>query len=396
MNLIKIAKNTIFFIVTSIYDVLKYPIKTDKKTILFISHLGRGYNCNPKYIHKALLEDPRFKDFNFVWAMKDKSEKIEGATVIQYRSLEYFYYLAKSKFWISNCKLPEYCSKKKNQIYIQTWHGTPLKRLAHDINVNSDTTFYRSKITREEMTKSYDIDVSRYNYLISPNKFSTEKFTSCFKIQPEKIKEFGYPRNDFLVNLNNETIEELKIKFNLPRDKKFILYAPTWRDNCFNNKGYILNLKLNFSKWKSELGDDFAIIYKPHYLISNKLDKTGLEDFVFDFYEKLDINELYAVSDALITDYSSVFFDYSLLGRPIYFYMYDIADYKDNLRGFYLDINKDLPGEIYTDEDTLINAIKIDDLKANPKLKAFSKKFNSLESGDASKRIIEELIIPHL
>ena len=394
MKAVKILKTQIFALITSLYKMIYKYIKIDNKTIMFISYHGKGYLCNPKYIHQELLKDDRFQDYKFIFPLKDKNEVIEGAKVIKYRGIKYFYYLAKSKFWIVNCKLPSYCIKKDEQVYIQTWHGTPLKRLAHDIETKDDITFYRSKMSRDEMTKSYDVDVAKYNYLISPNEYSSEIFESCFKIDKEKIKEYGYPRNDYLVNITNEEIDKLKIKYNIPTDKKVILYAPTWRDNKFNEKGYIYELKVDFNKWKDMLGDEYVVIFKPHYLISNKFKGIKLDNFLFSFDENVDINELYVMSDLLITDYSSVFFDYAILNRPILFYMYDLEEYRDELRGFYLDINKELPGKITIDEDELLSVIKNENYKEyDEKLKEFRKTYNDLEDGKASQRVINNLIL---
>ena len=394
MKAVKILKTQIFALITSLYKMIYKYIKIDNKTIMFISYHGKGYLCNPKYIHQELLRDDRFQDYKFIFPLKDKNEVIEGAKVIKYRGIKYFYYLAKSKFWIVNCKLPSYCIKKDEQVYIQTWHGTPLKRLAHDIETKDDITFYRSKMSRDEMTKSYDVDVAKYNYLISPNEYSSEIFESCFKIDKEKIKEYGYPRNDYLVNITNEEIDKLKIKYNIPTDKKVILYAPTWRDNKFNEKGYIYELKVDFNKWKDMLGDEYVVIFKPHYLISNKFKDIKLDNFLFSFDENVDINELYVMSDLLITDYSSVFFDYAILNRPILFYMYDLEEYRDELRGFYLDINKELPGKITIDEDELLSVIKNENYKEyDEKLKEFRNTYNDLEDGKASQRVINNLIL---
>ncbi len=395
-KIIKKAKKVTFKTISKSFGLLNKGVKTDTKTILFISYHGKGYLCNPKYIHQELLNDSRFNDYNFVWALKNTNTEIEGAKIIKYRSLEYFYYLAKSKFWIVNCKLPSYCKKKKDQIYIQTWHGTPLKRLAHDIEVEEGTTFYRSGMSKGDMTKSYDIDVAKYNYMLSPNNYSTQKFESSFKIEPSKMKELGYPRNDFLVNLTQTEINNLKDKLGVPKHKKTILYAPTWRDNSFDSKGYKFILQADFEKWKEVLGDDYVIIFKPHYLISNKINDESLKDFVLFFDDKADINELYAISDTMITDYSSVFFDFSILKRPIFFYMYDLEEYRDKLRGFYLDIEKDLPGPIHQNELELLNAIKSNESKSKEDLEMFYSKFNHLDDGNASKRVIEQLIIPNL
>lgn len=382
-------------IIKATYNIWYRFISVDEKTILFISFHGRGYNCNPKYLHKYLLTNEKYKDYKFIWAVKKgKGKDISGAEVIRYNSVKYFYYLAKSKYWIVNCKLPRHILKKDDQVYLQTWHGTPLKRLAHDIEIGEDAKFYRTSISKKEMTETYDIDVKRYDYLISPNKFSTEKFQSAFHIERNRIIETGYPRNDYLTNISDLEIKNLKEKYKIPEDKKVILYAPTWRDNSFNVKGYTFKLEVDFARWKEVLGEEYVVIFKPHYLITNKFDNEGLEEFLYTIREDKDINELYVISDILVTDYSSVFFDYAILHRPILFYMYDLKEYEEEVRGFYLDINKDLPGNIFTKEEELLKEISnIENYKKNTSklLDDFNNTYNYLQDGHASDRVIKIL-----
>lgn len=382
-------------IIKATYNIWYRFISVDEKTILFISFHGRGYNCNPKYLHKYLLTNEKYKDYKFIWAVKKgKGKDISGAEVIRYNSVKYFYYLAKSKYWIVNCKLPRHILKKDDQVYLQTWHGTPLKRLAHDIEIGDDAKFYRTSISKKEMTETYDIDVKRYDYLISPNKFSTEKFQSAFHIERNRIIETGYPRNDYLTNISDLEIKNLKEKYKIPEDKKVILYAPTWRDNSFNVKGYTFKLEVDFARWKEVLGEEYVVIFKPHYLITNKFDNEGLEEFLYTIREDKDINELYVISDILVTDYSSVFFDYAILHRPILFYMYDLKEYEEEVRGFYLDINKDLPGNIFTKEEELLKEISnIENYKKNTSklLDDFNNTYNYLQDGHASDRVIKIL-----
>lgn len=365
-------------------------IAVDDKTIIFIAYHGRGYSCNPKYIHKYLLTQERFKDYNMVWAVKKfKITKIEGAKVIRYNGLKYFYYMSKAKYWVINCKMPKHIVKKPEQVYLQTWHGTPLKRLAHDIQVQEGTTFYRSEMTFRQMANTYDDDVKKYTYMISPNHFSTEVFQSAFQINRERLIETGYPRNDYLTNITQVEIDELKLKYNIPPDKKVILYAPTWRDNTYNTRGYTFELEADFEKWKRVLGDEYVVLFKPHYLIVNKLKHDEeLRDFVKNVRAGRDINELYVIADVLITDYSSVFFDYANLNRPMYFYMFDLEQYAEELRGFYFDIYKTLPGEIITDEDTLLAKIK-EGAYDDAKLADFNAEFNCLQDGHCAKKVVD-------
>ena len=372
--------------------ILSNFIKTNDKTVLFISFHGKGYSDNPKAIYEEMLKDDKFKDYKFVWAIKNhkkKAIKIDDAKIVEYLSIPYFYYLSKAKYWIFNCKMPSYICKKKDQIYLQTWHGTPLKRLGHDIHVDENTTFYRSQIKAKDMYRSYDIDSARYNYMISPNAFCTKIFPAAFNINKERLIETGYPRNDVMSNVTDDEKLKIKKELNIPLHKKVILYAPTWRDNQYVAKGYTFKLEVDFHKWHQYLKDDYIVLFKPHYLIINDYKSTNdLQGFLYNIDADQDISPLYLITDILITDYSSVFYDFAVMNKPMYFYMYDLEDYQEELRGFYIDIYKDLPGQIYVNEDDLLK-----DITKNKydyaKLKAFKERFNNHDDGKASKRVID-------
>lgn len=387
----KLIKKFLGRLIRIFYRLIYRFIPCQNKTILFISFHGRGYSDNPKALHQYIISHPEYQGYRCIFAIKNhrqKNLKIDNAKIIEYFSIAYFFYLARSKYWIVNCKLPKYVLKKPTQIYLQTWHGTPLKKLAHDIEVPEGTTFYRSGMTIEEMRSTYDNDVSKYNYMISPSSFTTEVFQSAFAIERHRLIETGYPRNDILSNYKVDDVRRIKLKLNIPQDKKIILYAPTWRDNSFDLKGYTFKLEIDFKKWQDALGDEYIVIFKPHYLIVNNFDLEKVKDFVYYIDPKEDISSLYLIADILVTDYSSVFFDYAILNRPIYFYMYDLKSYRDELRGFYLDIYHDLPGAIIETEGELLKQIKQNIYDYN-KLKSFNQRFNNHEDGNASKRVLE-------
>ena len=389
----RLIKNLLGKLIRLLYRLVYRLIPCQNDTVLFISFHGRGYSDNPMALHKYMSTHLMYQKYRCIFAIKNHKEKnieIENAKIIEYFSIPYFYYLARSKYWIVNCKLPKYVLKKPNQIYLQTWHGTPLKKLAHDIEVPEGTTFYRSEMTVEQMRSTYDNDVSKYNYMISPSAFTTEVFQSAFKIDRARLIETGYPRNDILSNYKEHDLDVIKSKLKIPKDKKVILYAPTWRDNSYNLKGYTFKLKVDFKKWQEILGDDYVVIFKPHYLIVNDFDLESVKDFVYFVDPKEDISNLYLIADILVTDYSSVFFDYAILKRPIYFYMYDLDSYRDELRGFYLDIYHELPGEVIEDETILLNKIKMNNFDFN-KLTKFNQRFNNHEDGNASKRVLDIL-----
>lgn len=364
-------------------------VPVNKKQIIFISFHGRAINDNPNAIYQAMLKDERYANMEFVWACKNPNEVCDKGRIVPYFKMSYFFALMRSQVWVSNCKLQTYIPKKKKQIYIQTWHGTPLKKLAHDIEIAEETSFYRSKISQKKMQKSYDYDVKRYTYMISPNAFCTGVFPSAFLIDPAKLIETGYPRNDILINYTSEDVSRIRQKYHIEEDKKVILYAPTWRDNQYTARGYTFALKCDFKKWKEKLGEEYIVIFKPHYLIAQAFNiEASLLDFVKVVDANIDINELYIISDVLVTDYSSVFFDFGLCLKPMYFYMYDKAYYEKALRGFYLDIEKDVPGNIYEIEDELLAGIKKEDFNYEA-LEIFNQRFNHLEDGRACERVLQ-------
>lgn len=370
------------------YQLLDKEESVDSNTIVFESFGGKNYSDSPKYIYEYMQKN--YPKLNYIWVFNnpDKNVIIGNAEKVKKGSKEYYDAYSKAKFWVSNARLPLYLNKKENQVYIQTWHGTPLKRLANDMKV-----VRMPGTTTANYKKNFYAETSRWDYLVSPNRYSTNIFKTAFWMDEERTWEIGYPRNDILVNRSNdqEYINQIKKDLNLPEDKKVIMYAPTWRDDEFVKKGqYLFDLKINLENLQKELGENYVILLRMHYLIANALDLNGYEDFAIDVSNYSDISELYLISDALITDYSSVMFDFGILKRPQYFFAYDIEKYDKGLRGFYMDYMNDLPGEIITDEFKLAEKLKnIDEHKEKykDKIEKFYEKFCSLEKGQSSKFI---------
>ena len=376
---------------------LKYYYKydVDDKMIFFEAYNGRNYACSPKALYEYMIKNKKFNDYKFVWAFKNVNQhkilKNKNTIVVKTNSKEYFKYLSLSKYWIVNSLIDVSIKKKKNQIYLQCWHGTPLKKLRYDIEVKGAVLN-----TISEIRKRNDLDAIKFDYFISPSKFCTEKFISAFNLKKlgkdNIIVEKGYPRNDYLFNYKKEDIDKIKKLLKLPKGKKVILYAPTFRDNQHTSGvGYTYNLGINFDKMQKELSKDYIILFRTHYFVSNSFDFSKYDKFIYDVSYYDDINELYIISDLLITDYSSVFFDFANLKKPMIFYMYDLDDYKNNLRDFYFDLNI-LPGPIVKQEDDLIKEIKnidnYDELYHDKYIK-FNEKFNYLDDGKSTERVVE-------
>ncbi|MBF7124553.1 CDP-glycerol glycerophosphotransferase family protein [Pediococcus pentosaceus] len=360
-------------------------------TVIFESFGGRQISDSPLAIYKELKKT--HPEYRLIWVVnKGLATQAEenGYDYVIRGSFKWVRTIEKAQIWVENARLPQWVRKPKHVKLIQTWHGTPLKKLGLDIkNVvmpGTNTERYHQNFVKE---------ANRWDVLISPNTYSTNIFRQAFGYQ-NKIVEIGYPRNDKLANPTKEEIKLLKQKLGIPLDKKVIMYAPTYRDNQFFQKGkYSFELPFSLKEFQERFGSNAVLLLRMHYLIANSMDISGFEDFAYDVSSYTDISELYLVSDLLITDYSSVFFDYAYLKRPILFYPYDYEIYKDELRGFYLDYQKDLPGKIAYNSvdlyDEIENELKENDISNNQQFEMFYKRFCGLNAGNASKRIVEEI-----
>jgi len=383
--------NFIFKVYKLIFTIAGGILPKDKHLIIFESFLGKQYSDSPRAIYEYMVVN--YPDYKMYWSADRRNIRQfnqNDVQVVRRFSIKWLFLMNRAKYWVTNSRLPLWIPKPKKTIYLQTWHGTPLKRLAADMDEvhmpGTDTEQYKRNFTKE---------AQKWDYLISPNAYSSEIFKRAFCFDKTMI-ESGYPRNDFLINANEAaTIAEIKRKCQLPADKKIILYAPTWRDNQFYGKGrYKFDIQMDLARMKSELGEDYIIVLRLHYLIAENLDLSGYEGFVYDFSSHEGIRELYLIADMLITDYSSVFFDYANLKRPMLFYVYDIDDYRDNLRGFYFDFEAKAPGPLVKTTEEIIREIqKIEKhgFKPSEVSEAFYKRFCYLEDGNASERVVKEV-----
>ncbi|WP_409302922.1 CDP-glycerol glycerophosphotransferase family protein [Peribacillus sp. SCS-155] len=370
------------------YKIMMRTVKVDKELILFESGVGKQYADSPRVIFEEIVN--RNVDIKKVWVYNDPLPVKDSRTKqIQRLSPQYYYYLAKAGYWVNNQNFPTYLDKRKETTYIQTWHGTPLKKMLFDIeNIQGRDEGYLERV--HQATKTWD-------YLISPSPYATNAFRSAFRYDGE-ILEVGYPRNDlFFKEEAKEIAETVQARLGIPAGKKVILYAPTFRDNqTSKNNKFVFELNFDLEKMKEALGDEYILLLRMHVVVSNKLRiPEEYRDFVMNVSSYPDIQELYLISDILMTDYSSVMFDFANTNRPILYFTYDLEDYRDNIRGFYFDFEREAPGPFLMDTDDIINAVQ--NINGVQKLYAqkyadFRQKFNGLEDGRAAERVIEHVL----
>lgn len=375
--------------------------EVDDRVVVFESFMGRSYSCSPKALYRAMLADPRFADYTFVWAFKKpghyaENPELSRAELVRYGSQQYYSAYAKAKYWISNSRIPGHITRRPEQVYVQAWHGTPLKRIGCDIEQGENAL--------HSVTQLHDLyrnEGSRASFLLSPSRFASEKFTTAFDLaalgREEIVVEEGYPRNDVLSSFSADDVARVKAEMEIPQDKRVVLYAPTWRDDQHvTGVGYTYDVSVDLDRLREDLGDGYIILFRAHYFVASTLDLGRYEGFVRDVSQVDDINDLYIVSDALVTDYSSVFFDYANLNRPIIFYMYDLERYRQNIRGFYLSLDE-LPGPVVLTEKELVAALRESELPsadALERLRLFNERFTYLDDGHASDRVLARVFGP--
>jgi len=361
------------------------------KLVIFESFHAKQYSDNPRSIYEYMKE--HHQDYLLLWSVDKQAVKLFEEFQVPYIrrfSIRWFLTFPRAKYWVNNVRLPGWMPKPHGTIYVQTWHGTPLKKLGLDIE-----EIHMPGTETDNYKKNFINESRNWDYLVSPNAYSTEIFKRAFHYNGHVI-ESGYPRNDVLSNHSDGAIDELKQKLGIPIDKKIMLYAPTWRDNEFYSKGkYKFKFQFDLDNWKREFGADWVLLTRMHYLVAENFDFSTHEGSVYDVSSYPDIRDLYVGADLLITDYSSVFFDFAILNRPIVFFMYDLATYRDQLRGFYIDIEGDAPGPIVQTEEELFDAIHElvrSNVDANPKFISFKDKFSSLEDGHATRRVVQAFL----
>lgn len=359
------------------YPLLRLlPIK--KKTVVFESSWGDKTDCNPGALYNYIQEhDPSFTCY---WLLNDPRTPFSGnGTAVRFNSLQYFRVMATSKFFINNANFPDSYVKRKGQVEIQTMHGTPLKTLGLDVPGELDDPDKRRAFIRR---------CSRWDYLIVQSPTAETITRSCYAYKKAYLNT-GYPRNDALFSSNSADISALKQKYGIPENKKVIIYAPTWRVRN------VFDLRLDVSNLLDACGDEYCLGLRVHQFALKGLNANDLDDRVINLSNAESMEELYLLADIMITDYSSLMFDFAILGKPMLFYVYDLEEYRDELRGFNLDFEREAPGPLLKTTEDVIDAIThIDETTKQYKsaYDAFRNKFCTYEKGTASQEVFDSVL----
>ena len=326
-----------------IFKILGFFVGYDNHLILFNSYGGKKYDDSPKIIYEKLLQDSRFDDYKLVWALFEPEKvSVPGrATVVKADSFKYFITALRAKIWVTNSSMERGLDfKKKRTICFNTWHGTPIKVMG--IDIKDDNQSFRSKIN------------VRADVMLAQSKYDVDIFSHAFQLPVSCFHLIGSPRNDIFANYTQKDVYSIKKKLGIDNDKIVFLYAPTYREYTKGKSNeVVLNVPINLQHWQDVLGDKYVVLFRAHYEVAKHMNLDGYPVF-FDMSEYPDLNELMIVSDALISDYSSIFFDFSVTHKPMYCFAYDYDEYMVN-RGMYLNLEEELPCVIHRDENSLLS-----------------------------------------
>ena len=343
----KIARRVLSTVLRLYYRVqLRLPV--DENLAVYAAYWYRGYLCNPAAIYAAARGI--VPSVRGVWIVQRGAEdSVPGGVDYVYPgTTRYFRALARAKYLVNNVNFPDDIIKRAGSIHLQTHHGTPIKKMGLDLQdypVGANGMSFKKLLAR----------CDRWDFSLSSNRFSTLIWERVYPCAFESL-ETGYPRNDRLCNATDSEVELTRTALGIRPGKTAVLYAPTFRDY---QRG--LQPVLDFARLSRELGPDYVLLVRAHYYFNDSLvagdGALELVDSgrILDVSKHPSVEELCLASDVLLTDYSSIMFDYAVLDRPIVIYAPDWETYV-NCRGVYFDIMKDSPGLVATTEDELLKA----------------------------------------
>lgn len=355
------------------------PIKS--KTMMFASFGGRKFDDSPRALYEEILKRKEFNDWNLIWTFVNPEEyEIPRGEKIKIDTPAFFKIMISSKVLISNSDMARGIPfERKGIIRVETWHGTPLKKICGEENQNSLGGKKKSKKTDNKTIRC------------AQSEFDREIFARIFHASRDAILLSDLPRNDELLKYCQDDIKKIRETLSIPKDKKVILYTPTYREYLVNeNHNTYIAPPIDLKKWEEKLGGKYVLLMRTHYAVSEALGIKETE-FIKDVSNYGKLNDLYVIADCMISDYSSTYFDYSILERPMFCFAYDLEEYEEK-RGLYLKLEDALPCRIDRTEDELLDSIvNMDEVVTKRKVKAFHVKYTSY-AGNASKVVVDEIV----
>ncbi len=347
-------------------------MKKDPHMVVFQSYYGRGYSDSPRAIAEELRKRGGFKLYWIVKSAEEAKSLPPEIVPLVIDSPEAIKLQCEAKFWVDNCRKWAYTQKGEGQFYIQTWHGFPLKRIEKDAESSLPPDYIKAARKDSQMC----------DLMLSNSSFLTEIYRSGFWYAGDVI-ECGFPRNDVLVNGDESMKAKAREALSLSEKTKYLLYAPTFRKGM-GLEVYDMAYDRVIAALEEKFGGEWKILAKLHPNVADKAKELKLDSkYVINASDYPDILDLYLLSDAMVSDYSSVMFDYMLTKKPCFLYVNDLESYAGD-RNFYFDIKK-LPFDAAEGNDKLVELINAFDAERQAeKIAEFNEEFRMNETGKAA------------
>ncbi|MEV0118996.1 CDP-glycerol glycerophosphotransferase family protein [Streptomyces sp. NPDC050844] len=341
---------------------------------------------SPRAVHEELVR--RGADVEHLWVTHDQQTRVPiGAKGVEEHSANWYEALARCRRIVTAGHLPDFFERREGQTVVQTWNGAPLKRIGTDL---TDTLYadHGHLDALPRLSRQWDV-------LVSPNRFSTPHLGRALAYEGE-VLEAGSPRNDLLfADDRDKTAERVRRDLGIAPDKRIVLYAPTYRDHLACSPGrFRYEPALDLRAARDVLGDDHVLLVRKHPLTAGRLPGADAP-FVRDVSSHPRTTELLLIADVLVTDYSSLMFDFAHTGRPMLFHAYDLEHYRDTVRGFYLDFETRAPGPLLASTGEVVEALRdLDAITARhaEAYAAFREAYCDLDDGRAAGRVAERLM----
>lgn len=362
----------------ALWQVLSFLPKDQKKAVCQ-SYYGRGYSDSPR----AIAEELRKRGWRVYWIVNGPEAAAtlpEGVTPLLLDSPKAVYHQCTAGVWVDNARKWAYTQKRGKTCYIQTWHGFPLKRIEGDVE----------DALPPDYMQAAKKDSAMADIFLSDSRFLSDIYRRAFWYGGD-ILECGFPRNDLLFGRHPELEEKARKALDIPLEKRLMLYAPTFR----KDKGlevYDVDYARCVEALEKRFGGEWLILAKLHPNIADKAKELGLDpNYVRNASDYPDIQELYLLCDAMLTDYSSVMFDYMNTGKPCFVYVNDLAAYKND-RNFYFDIDKLPFSRAEHNEELVSNILAFDEDEQAANMQRFRREFGIVENaGNAAGKTIDYL-----
>ena len=356
-----------------------------REAVVYTSFDGRQCSDSPRAIHEELVR--RESPLEHLWMVRDgQCEVPDTARAVRELGREWYEALGSARYVVTNDHFPSWFRRRPDQICLQTWHGAPLKPLGLDV------TSRRQQLHPADWPKQID----NWQHVLSPSRFATPIIKQAFALESEPL-ETGYPRDDVLARPDREELGfELRRRLGIPDGRRTVLYAPTFRNRVFDERGnYRLDVRLDLERLRAAVGDDTAILFRKHPYIT---DPAPFEPrgFVYDVSRYPDATELLLAADVLVTDYSSIMFDFAITGRPMLFYAYDLETGGNDASRFYFDYAATVPGPILSTTDELADALlDVDSVRSSyaARYDEFRQTFCELDDGRAAERVVDRVFV---